>query len=273
MPKRGNPWKQFFLLSLRYVELLKNDWVTLAVLLSQSVIIAGILALIVKFLLGVTTFNNPLPGANAEKTLFIMAFAAVFFGSLNAVREIVKEVPIYTRERAVNLGIMPYLFSKFFVLGILCLIQCGILVLIINLASGFRKGIFLPVTAEIYITLVLTSFVGLAMGLCISAFARNSDRAASYIPIVLIPQVIFSGIIFKLSGAALILGDLFAARWAMIGMGSSIDLNGKLVDADSFAFDYTIGHLLLAWGALTLMIVFFGCLTVYFLKLKDVRVK
>ncbi len=271
LPNRGNSWKQFFLLSLRYMELLKNDWVTLLVLLSQSLIIAGILALLVRFLLGVSTFDTPLPGPNAEKTLFIMAFAAIFFGSLNSAREIVKEAPIYARERAVNLGIMPYLFSKFFVLGILCLIQCAVLVLLINLASGFRKGIFLPVTIEIYITLVLTTLVGLAMGLCISAFARNSDRAASYIPIVLIPQVIFSGIIFKLSGASLILGDLFAVRWAMIGMGSSIDLNGKLVDADSFAFNYTRGHLFLAWGILVFMTVFFGCLTAFFLKRKDVR--
>ena len=271
LPKRGNPWKQFFWLSLRYVELLNNDRVTLAVLLLQSVIIAGILALIVRFLLGASTFDTSVPGPNAEKTLFIMAFAAVFFGSLNAAREIVKESSIYARERAVNLGILPYLFSKFVVLGILCLIQCAVLVLFIDAASNFRKGIFLPITTEIYITLVLTSLVGLAMGLWISAFARNSDRAASLIPIVLIPQVIFSGIIFKLSGGALFLGDVFAVRWAMIAMGSSIDLNGKLVDADSFAFQYSGGHLLLAWGVLMFMIVFFGCLTAFFLKRKDVR--
>ena len=273
MPKRGNPWKQFFLLSLRYMELLKNDWKTLAILLLQAVIIAAILSLIVKFLLGTNTFDNPLPGGNAEKTLFIMAFAAVFFGSLNAAREIVKEASIYARERAVNLGIIPYFFSKFVVLGVLCLIQCAMLVLLVNLASGFRKGIFLPVLLEIYITLVLTSFVGLVMGLFVSAWAPNSDRATSLVPLLLIPQVIFSGIIFKLTGAAQILGDLFAVRWSMIGMGSSLDLNGKFVGVDSFAFEYTIGHLLLAWGVLTFMVVIFGCLTLYFLKRKDVRIK
>ncbi|HVU65955.1 MAG TPA: FHA domain-containing protein, partial [Ktedonobacteraceae bacterium] len=42
-PKRGNPWKQFFILSQRYIELLKNDKGNLLILLLQAPIIAAIL--------------------------------------------------------------------------------------------------------------------------------------------------------------------------------------------------------------------------------------
>src|SRR5205823_13630456 len=44
-PKRGNPWKQFSLLSGRYLELLKNDTGNLLILLLQAPIIGLILFL------------------------------------------------------------------------------------------------------------------------------------------------------------------------------------------------------------------------------------
>ncbi len=68
------------------------------------------------------------------------------------------------------------------------------------------------------------------MGLAVSAIAPNSDRATSFIPIILIPQVIFSGVIFKTDGIAQILAGFFASRWAIVGMGSSIGLNGDQID-------------------------------------------
>lgn len=55
-----------------------------------------------------------------------MAFAAIMFGCINAAREVVKELSIYKRERLVNIGIIPYLFSKIVVLGVLCLLQCAV---------------------------------------------------------------------------------------------------------------------------------------------------
>ncbi len=284
--KRGDPGKQFVLLSMRYAELLKNDSVTLLILLLQAPVIGLVLVFLINGLLGTDTFSTTYistKGVNAEKTLFIMAFAAVMFGCINSAREIVKEIGIYRRERTVNLGIAPYLFSKFAVLGVLCLLQSAILVLMVNAASPFHQGIFLPVLPEIYITMALTSLAGLTMGLMVSALVPNNDRAMSFIPLLLIPQVIFSGILFKLDGFAQVLGGLFAARWAMIGMGSSIGLHGAQLGADDFSFHGTLDnaysqteatqHLLLAWFMLVLMIVLFACATAYFLKRKDVKMR
>src|SRR2546429_4068980 len=245
-PKRGNPWKQFSLLSSRYRELLKNDTGNLLILLLQAPIIAAILILmlssgghgtfdpssVAKCLLNppggihipqtvpnkfdcqiVVNFLNNTPqgqiivashggnvnqatqdfiapesGFDAQKYLFIMAFAAMMFGCINGAREIVKEAPIYRRERTVNLGIAPYMFSKIVILGVLCLLQSAILVLAVNWVAPIQQGILLPAPWEVYITMALTSLAGLMIGLTISAFAPNNDRAVSLIPIILIPQ-------------------------------------------------------------------------------------
>ena len=234
-------------------------------------------------------FIQPEAGGDAQKILFIMAFAAVMFGCINGAREIVKEEPIYRRERAVNLGIAPYLFSKIIVLGILCMIQSYILVLIVNLKAPFPdKGVLLPGFIEIYITMFLTSIAGLMMGLAVSALAPNNDRATSFIPIILIPQVIFSGIIFTLSGPLMqTLGAFFAARWAMAAMGSTVGLHSLFTLPDGtttgedFSYQGTLfsthspaaaaGHVLLCWVFLIGMSILLGWATAYFLKRKDVR--
>ena len=228
----------------------------------------------------------PNSGVDAETLLFIMAFAAVLFGCLNGVHAIVREVPIYRRERMVNLGIAPYMFSKIAVLGVVCLLQSAILVYFVNLKAPFHQGIFLPVLLEVYITVALTSLAGLMLGLAISALARNADRAMSYVPLVIIPQVIFSGIIFKLNTPILqAVGALFAARWAMAGLGSSLGLHGDKLGVDGFSFQGThfttldpatalpgaIAHLFLVWGALVAIIVILMIAIAFFLKRKDVR--
>jgi uncharacterized membrane protein len=64
-----------------------------------------------------------------------MSFAAIMFGCINSVHEIIKEVHIYQRERTVNLGFIPYIFSKIIILSIICLLQCALLLAIMSLAA------------------------------------------------------------------------------------------------------------------------------------------
>jgi ABC transport system ATP-binding/permease protein len=336
--RRGHSWKQFSLLTRRYLHLLLHDVGNLLVLLLQ----APVIGLILFYLAGAGTFNStsiticplranpvansgpivsidcqrvvdllntprgklfaqqqgespqqllqnaitPNSGIDAQTLLFIMAFAAVLFGCLNGVQAIVREKPIYRRERMVNLGIAPYMFSKIFVLGIFSLVQSAILVYIVNLKAPFHQGIFLPILVEVYITLALTNLAGLMLGLAISALAPNSDRAMSLVPLVLIPQVIFSGVIFELNTPILqALGALFAARWAMAGLGSSVGLHADKLGVDSFSYQGThfvtlnpaaavpgaTMHLLVVWGALLAIILVEGLASAYFLKRKDIK--
>lgn len=335
-PKRGNPWKQFRLLSLRYLELLKNDSVNLAILLLQAPVIALILLLMLKpdtfaptslascpsrqdltatsgkivsfdCQRWIDAFNTPQgqaalaqnnktmeqakndiiapgSGGDAQKILFLMSFAAVLFGCINGSREIVKEAAIYTRERAVNLGIIPYMFSKFSVLGVLCLVQSLILTVVVMARSPIVTSIFLPSFVEIYITMALTSLAGLMIGLTISAIVPNNDRAMSLVPLALLPQVIFAGVIVSLDSTPFlqVIGAFFPTRWAMAALGSSVGLHGDKLNTDSFSYwgtlfsNFTqaqaIGHLLICWAALGIMIVLLAAFIGWCIKRKDVRV-
>lgn len=233
-------------------------------------------------------FILPGPGTDAQKVLFIMAFATVLFGCINGAREIVKESAIYKRERAVNLGIMPYMFSKMAVLGVLCLFQSAILVGVVELGEPLQQGIILPPVVETYITLCLTSLAGLMIGLTISAIAPNNDRAISFVPIILIPQVIFSGAIIPLKDwLTQILAVVFPTRWAMAALGSSIGLHADKIGGDRLFGDDPTYHstlysiysqtdathrLLLSWIALGAIIIVLTIMIGIFLKRKDVRV-
>ena len=108
----------------------------------------------------------------------------------------------------------------------------------------------------------------------------------SLVPLILIPQVIFSGVVFNLDTPILqAVGALFTARWAMAGMGSTIGLHGDKLGDDNFSFQGThfvtlnpadalpgaLEHIALVWGALIIMIVVFALAIAFALKKKDVR--
>ncbi|HLZ55829.1 MAG TPA: FHA domain-containing protein [Ktedonosporobacter sp.] len=227
------------------------------------------------------------PGADAQRVLFMMVFATVLFGCINGAREIVKEAPIYRRERAINLGILPYLFSKIAVLGLLCLLQSAVLVLIVDIGVPLEQGVFLPIFLEVYITLLLTSLAGLMLGLAVSALAPNNDWAISFVPLVLVPQVIFSGTTtpFK-DWLTQILALAFPTRWAMVALGTSLGLHSDKIGGDKLLGDDAAYHgtlfstfsqadatqrIVLAWVALGMIILVLATLTGVFLKRKDVR--
>lgn len=230
-----------------------------------------------------------IPGSslNSFTTLFILAFTAVITGCINGVREIVKEGPIYRRERAINLGILPYVGSKIGVMGAFAMLQSAMLVLIVHLFEPFHAGIFLPVLLEVYITVFLTALAGLMMGLAVSAVAANEDTANILLPFVLIPEVVFAGCQFPLKGLPLqLIGMLTPIRWAMVALGSTVGLHSDKLGGDAllgtdpamhgilfstFSQTDAIQRLMLAWGALGALTFLLAIAVCIGLKQKDVR--
>ena len=168
---------QWFTLTRRYLEVKLKDKRNTLLLLAQAPIVAFLLAIIV----GDSVSNS--------QTLFIAAIVSIWFGANNAVREIVSEAAIYSRERLVNLKIPSYVFSKFTVLSGIALIQCllfvGILVGMKRLAGGDFPSLML--------VLYLTSVAGITTGLFFSALVNSTEKAMSVLPLLLIPQLLLSG--------------------------------------------------------------------------------
>ncbi len=224
---------------------------------------------------------------SAQRTLFIIAFVAVVLGCINGTREIVKESSIYRRERAVNLGIVPYMLAKVLMLALFALFQSAALILIVNAFEPFANGVFLPVLLEMYITVVLCSLSGLMIGLAVSAFAANEDTANSLLPFVLIPEVIFAGVEIPLKDYVLqTLAVFFPTRWAMAAVGTTVGLHADKIGGDKLFGDdptyhgrlfsiYTqhdaISRLVLSWAALGAIILALSFLIAFALKRKDVR--
>ena len=284
------PLRQFGLLTQRYLDLTLQDQRNLLIMLLQAPIIALLLLLVARSdaLIGVQA-AEVLQRSEAKKLLFMLATVSVWFGIINAAREIVKEVPIFQRERLVNLRIGPYIASKVAVLSLLVLVQTLVLVGIVALKVRFPEasGLLLPSLVETFITLLLTSLAGMALGLVISAFSVSGDRAISIVPLALIPQILFAGLIFKIEGAATPLSWLTISRWSMDALGTGLNLNSlcHLPNADDAgtvpsgctpdflstedAFTHSVEHLLGRWLILVLYTLVCLGLTAWALRRRD----
>lgn len=218
-----SPWRQFAILAKRYVDLTVQDRKNLGIMLAQAPIIGLLLTLVSK--------NNSIAGAGAttneaKKLLFMLSTVGVWFGIINAAREICKETPVFRRERLANLRVAPYVWSKVVVLFLLVLVQSGLLMAVLNLRVAFpEEALVFSAPGEFFVTTALAGGAGLAMGLLISALASTPDKAISIVPLALIPQILFAGLIFKLESVTNVISWLTASRWSMDAFGSIADLN------------------------------------------------
>jgi ABC-type transport system involved in multi-copper enzyme maturation permease subunit len=144
-----------------------------------------------------------------------MVVSAIWFGTTNAAREIVAESSIYKRERMYNLGIWPYLFSKITVLLFFSTIQILLFVAIIMLKFNASDQVvhwnnyFGGVGVLLLISLTSTIF-----GLFLSSILDTTEKVMSFVPITLIPQIMLSGLITKISSLPVeLLSYLTISRW------------------------------------------------------------
>ena len=242
---------QLMVLSVRYVDLLVQDRKNLLLLLLQAPVIGYLMTLAAR--------SDAIVGARADaidaKTvLFMLSTVAVWFGIINAAREITKESAVLRRERLAGLRVGAYVLSKVLVLAILVAVQSAALMAVVGSYVRFpANGVLLEGTLEMGVTTALTSLAGLCLGLCISAWAKTPDRAISFVPIALIPQILFSGVLFPLGkGATLmrVLSWLTVSRWAMDAYGTTVNL-GRIPPAGrELEFAHTQAHLFETWQIL-----------------------
>jgi hypothetical protein len=196
--------RQWLTLSRRYVEVLAKDKLNLFILLIQAPVIAVLTFLVM---------GHDLP---RDFVYFVLSLVAIWFGTSVAAREIIREKPVFRRERMVNLGILPYLGSKILVIGFIVAVQC--LLLFIPLKFLDLIGV-MSMPGEMFgmpqmWAMLLTAAVGVALGLLISALVRTSEMATSLVPLILIPQILFSGLVGVPSGLNKVIGLAMPAAWS-----------------------------------------------------------
>ncbi len=216
--RRGQGLRQAWQLVQRSLLLKIKDRGTAAILLLQAPIIGLLITLVFgeQARQAVDRANWPEVASALTTSLFLLAITALWFGCSNAAREIVSEIAIFRRERMVNLSIPSYVVSKMLVLGLISAIQCGLLLLIVDWGCGLAGD-----ALGLFLILAGAAWVGSAAGLLVSALARSSEAAVSLIPLVLLPMVIFGGILQPLDemkAPARALAQVMPSRWAFEGL-------------------------------------------------------
>ena len=195
---RRSWWLQFSTLSRRYARVKVRDAWGTAVLLSQAPILA--LAMIVVF---------PEPDVSM---IFMLALSAFWFGASGSIRELIAERTIWRREARVGLGITPYMASKVTVMGTLVGIQCTLLAGLNWYFLGMADPYLYSAFGLIGVT-ILTGLVGMALGLMISSLFSSSVAAVGSLPLWLIPQITFGGLLVKVKDMELLAKGV---SWLMV---------------------------------------------------------
>ena len=260
-PKKRKNRFQLPILCARYMKLVMNDKQRLLLLLIQ----APVLALLISLVADGKQFEQY---EMTKSLLFALSCSAFWVGMLNAIQEVCKERNIMKREYMTGLSLNAYILSKIIVLGVLCLIQSLMIIGVFNASVGLPKeGLITAPFAELLITTFLTAIASTAMGLFVSSLFTNADRAMTVAPILLMPQILFSGLIFKLNGATELISWFAVCRWSMEGYGTTANLNqlqlrlqqeGILIphEAEDF-YQFSSTHMIHSWAILFAFVIIF----------------
>ncbi len=200
--------KQFYTLVSRYLKIKLKDITNTSILLIQAPLIA---------LMATTLFSDKLYNDMPTTLLFVVVISSIWFGIINASREIVAEKSIYERERMIGIKLFPYILSKFFVLSLLCAVQSIALVGIIEAVLGLN---FNDELSSALLLTFLVSLGGLSIGLLVSTIAKSQAQALALVPIILLPMIIFAGGMMTVkqmgdSTVALSLAQVTPTKWAL----------------------------------------------------------
>ncbi len=132
-------------------------------------------------------------------TCLCMAIAAVYIGCMNAATAIVRERAVFNRERMFCLSIWAYLLSKTVVLSVVSAVQM-VLLLVAQAHLMHLPGVGTKIL--MFFALWLTAIAATGLGLAISAFSRNTYMAVILVPVLLIPQIVFSKVVLGDTGIA-----------------------------------------------------------------------
>jgi ABC-type multidrug transport system ATPase subunit/pSer/pThr/pTyr-binding forkhead associated (FHA) protein len=257
-PPKAQSWpEQLSTLIRRYIRGIVADPMFLGITIALPIIM-GLLARVVP-----TGDLLAHPGGNgsAANLLLILCIGGCLTGAANAVRELVKERPIYQRERAVGLSRSAYLASKLLVLGVITIGQGIVLTLVAMLGvTTHDKGVITTPLTELVLAIALLSFTAMTLGLLISALVKTSEMTMPLLVLSTLVQVVFCGALVHLDGKPVLeqISWLVPARWALAAMAGTLNV-GQLIphftDPPDPLWKQDLGTWVLNMGAMLVLAV------------------
>lgn len=172
------------------------------------------------------TENTYVPVESAQTLVTMLALALTQGGTFAAAYEIVKERGVFRRERAVNLSVFAYVFSKLLVLGLFGFFQVASVLFIVGLVVDldFSGALFKDFGAfELFISLYIAVLASISFGLFLSAIVPNRDVVLYAILIQLFIQIILGGALFEINNKAA--SSITISYWTTDALGSTVDID------------------------------------------------
>jgi ABC-type multidrug transport system ATPase subunit/pSer/pThr/pTyr-binding forkhead associated (FHA) protein len=209
------------------------------------------------------SLNLP-PNPQARTLLLVLVLGTIFMGIATSIQELVKEQIIFDREASVGLSWFAYVLSKYFVLGVITILQSVIFTLLTLLGRPVpsKSDHFFPPLIEIVFVLSLLSFVSMALGIAISAWIKTSDVAMPAMVVATVSQVILSGSVpLRFDGILNFAGFPNPGYWAMNALASTCELGYLIGDTSNRRWDESMGNWMVSVSALGIIVLVLFALT------------
>ncbi len=252
----------------RYVAVIASDRMFLAIMAALPIVLGAMARALA---------GGALDGEHTVNTVLILCVGAVLTGTANSVRELVKERPVYRRERAVGLPRSAYLTSKVLVLGAVSVLQAlvltGVAIAGVDVDPEGYGGVWGQVHLELLIVSAALAFTAMMGGLVVSALVGREEVTMPLLVLIAIIQVIFCGALLPLHSIPGLaeLSWFVPARWALGAMAGSLHLQemlpGKFGADPLFASD--VGSWVMDVGILAALSVTAGGVVYWLLRRQE----
>ena len=242
-----NPFIQFRIFSIRNILSKFANRQYMLINFLESPLLAVIIGYFTKYTKDITSTGSYIfqQNENLPAYLFMSVVVAFFMGLMVSAEEIIRDRQILERESFLNLSRLSYIDSKILIIFVISAIQTFSFVLVGNAILEI-KGM----TLSYWLILFSTSCMANMLGLNISAGLNSVITIYILIPFILVPQLLFSGVIVKFDSLhktfrhpvyVPVIGDMMTSRWAYEALVVNQFKNNEY-EKMFFAFDKEISN-------------------------------
>jgi hypothetical protein len=222
--------------------------------LLEAPALALILGYFTKFVAGTPSDPNEYvfsENANILSYLFMCVVGAIFFGLSASAQEIIKDRKLLEREKFLNLSRNSYLLSKVLVMLIVSAIQSLSFILVGNSILEIDG-----LTPQFFAIMFSASVCANLIGLNISSALNSEVAIYILIPLILVPQLLFSGVVVRfdklhkaLSATSYVpvVADATVSRWAYEAL-AVVQFSDNRYEKHFFEYDMQLSQLSYAFG-------------------------
>ncbi|RYQ26623.1 Methionine import ATP-binding protein MetN [Bifidobacterium pseudolongum subsp. globosum] len=207
-----------------------------------------------------------------KSMMFTYSAGAFFVGIFSSITMFSKR-DLLAHEQYHGLRTVPYVLAEFVIQSTICLLQSVILYAVFTAMTGMVEHDIIQRGFDVFVVIYSCAESAMVMGMLASAVFRNPALVA---PLLVLVQIVFSGIVFNLDGIAAKLSYLISCKWSLDGLGAVARLNelfdrvGATTEVKEH-YDASIQNLMLSLMWLWLISLFLLIVTVFVLVRRNAR--